>query len=50
MNLFQEESPYEQSFYYVFCCASHERIPGTPFEWKAGDSYVQLINIDKKTS
>ncbi|HAQ9590645.1 TPA: M protein trans-acting positive regulator [Enterococcus faecium] len=21
---------------------------GTPFEWKAGDSYVQLINIDKK--
>lgn len=49
MNLFQEESPYEQSFFIMYFVVHLMReSQGTPFEWKAGDSYVQLINIDKK--
>ena len=49
LNLFQEESPYEQSFFIMYFVVHLMReSQGTPFEWKAGDSYVQLINIDKK--
>ena len=49
LNLFQEESPYEQSFFIMyFVVLLMRESQGTPFEWKAGDSYVQLINIDKK--
>lgn len=49
LNLFQEESPYEQSFFIMYFVVHLMReSQGNPFEWKAGDSYVQLINIDKK--
>ncbi len=49
LNLFQEESPYEQSFFIMYFVVHPMReSQGNPFEWKAGDSYVQLINIDKK--
>ncbi len=49
LNLFQEESPYEQSFFIMYFVVHLMReSQGNPFEWKAGDPYVKLINIDKK--